>query len=685
MQKRLFAFLFGLGLLTSPIFAQTYTAPGGVIPDDGGFYMFDLPVADLQPALMDTAYGLVEVCLSITHTYVSDLEISLIAPDGTETFLFRGVGGDGDDFLGTCFRQDAPQKISIGQAPFSGMYNPQGQLGKFNQGRAGNGLWRLKAHDTYAFADGGDLLEWSLTFGPHAPGLPTFPGSDIPLFIVNTPLGQAIDGEKKPAQFKIIHNNSGKLNHPSDPAEYVGKVGIRIRGAFSSSLPQKPYLMETWTASGADTSVSLLGLPAENDWILQATYNDKVFLRNTQMFEIARAAGQYAPRSRYGELFLNGEYQGIYFLCEKIKVDNDRVDLKKMEETDHTWPDISGGYVFKHDYPDGGWASAWNPPNCPDRLLEFQYVYPKPERITLEQAAYIKSYVDSFETALLSPTFDDPATGYRKYMDEASFIDYLLINEAARNGDGYKKSLYFHKDRKGLIYAGPIWDFDWALKFVPWADDDLGGLQYLSEPCNEDVPIIYWFRRMMEDTVFANRAACRWAALRATVLDTNRMFQVIDSTAAYLYQAQQRHYDYWGTLGINVGTPENGPIPTTFEGEIERYKEFFRRRLRWLDDQLPGKCSPSVAIRPEAQTPAVRVYPTLTQGLVFVEIPPDYAGNGAFSLSDVQGNRLQDGIIPHRSGVFSIDMSAYPVGTYLLRITLENAAPVVVKLVRMNP
>ncbi len=282
-------------------------------------------------------------------------------------------------------------------------------------------------------------------------------------------------------------------------------------------------------------------------------------------------------------------------------------------------------------------------------------------------------------------TFSDPHTGFRKYADEASFIDYLLLNEMARNGDGFKKSMYFQKDRKGKLKAGPIWDFDWALKFVPWAQNDLGELQYLVEPCDQDVLVIYWFKRMMEDTAFANRAACRWTELRATILDTTHLFRVIDSTAAVLNQAQKRHYDYWGTLGTNVGTPESAPIPTTFAGEIERYKEFFRRRLKWLDTHLPGNCSPASALPPEASPPPVRIYPSLVQDNIVVDIPPGDNTTYTITLVDVQGRPLQQTEIGHPSGhgTLSMEMSAFPPGTYFVSVTSATAAPIAARVVKI--
>lgn len=417
--------------------------------------------------------------------------------------------------------------------------------------------------------------------------------SNLPLVIINTLNGQPIPNEPKiEANMKIIYNGFGQINYVTDAPHYQGMIGIEGRGAYSQSLPQKPYLFETYNGVfGVDTNVSLLNMPKENDWILQATYNDKTFLRNTFSFDMARISGEYAARTQHCEVIINGEYMGIYFLCEKIKVDDHRVIVEKLTANDNTPPLVTGGYIFKHDYNAAGWTSQWTDPNCPATPLNYQYYYPKPANISVQQGAYIKNYVDSFETALLGPNFANPVTGFRKFIDEKSFIDYLLINELALNGDGFKKSMYFHKDRNKKIVAGPIWDFDWALKYSPWIPNDLSGYFHTTDPCSQDVPILFWWKRMMQDANFANSVKCRYQTMRAYSMDTSRMFHYLDSMANYLNQAQARHYVRWPILGINVGTPENGPIPLTYAGEIERLKQFYRDRILWLDANLPGTCS----------------------------------------------------------------------------------------------
>ena len=129
--------------------------------------------------------------------------------------------------------------------------------------------------------------------------------TNLPLIVVNTSGKSIINASKITATMKVISNGSGKVNQSSDPGNiYTGNVGIEIRGAYSASLPQKPYGFETRDARGENLNVSLLGMPEENDWILLANYYDKTFMRNVLAFELFRKMGHYAPRTQMVEVLL---------------------------------------------------------------------------------------------------------------------------------------------------------------------------------------------------------------------------------------------------------------------------------------------------------------------------------------------------------------------------------------------
>lgn len=495
--------------------------------------------------------------------------------------------------------------------------------------------------------------------------------SNLPLVVINT-LGQDIvDDPKIDVDLKIM-DFSPFMNHPTDPGNfYDGTAGIEIRGSYSASLPQKPYGIETRDTNGLNNNVSIFGMPNENDWILIANYNDKTFLRNILAFDISSKMGHYAPRTQLCEVIINNIYEGIYVFTEKIKRDNGRVDIAVTDSIDNAGDSLTGGYIFKVDYwtPSTSWISAYQNPNFPGSDVHFVYDYPKPLEITPQQKTFLQTRVGDFEDALWGPNYDDPLLGYRKYIDVPSFVDYFIVNELARNVDGFKKSRRFHKDTDSvdsLIYAGPVWDFDWAYK-----DTDAGMLNGSGWRHNfsggTDVKPPGWYIRLIQDTTFTRQLACRYHNLRRTILDTTVIFNYIDSMGAYVDLAQARHYERWPILGVNVGTPEIGSQPTTYAGELTKFKGWLADRITWLDLNMPGYC-PNVSLEELAkQEPYLAVYPNPSEDHVNVYVDEPIR---KISIYDLSGKLIEEHI---GEGKLLISMDASSLsGVFLLTIELDG-------------
>lgn len=596
--RAFFPLLFGslTSLLVVSASAQTFTGGGGVIPDNNTTTSYNLNVSGLASNLNSTTFGLEQVCLTINHTWDADLEVSLRSPNNTTVILFSGVGGDGDNFTGTCLRQSATTSIVSVSAPFSGTFRPQNNLAAFNNGQNGNGQWRLRIRDMNS-QDQGTLVNWSITFS-NQPAQPfVFESSNLPILLINTNNVTIPDDPKIAAGLKIIYNGPGERNYITDTTyDYNGQIGIERRGSTSQGMPKKPYGFETWDNQQNDIKVSLLGMPEESDWILTANYSDKTLMRNALSYELANQTGHYAPRTRFCEVMLNGQYDGVYLLCEKIKRDSGRVDISKLRTEDISGEELTGGYIVKIDKMTGsggaGWSSAVFPPNASgNQSIFFQYVYPKPDSIQPQQAAYIKSFVDSFETVLNNSGFQNPSTGWRKYMDENSVIDFFLINEMSRNVDGYRISTFLHKEKitkGGKLKMGPVWDYDIAWQNADYCSgQSVTGWAYnFNNVCNTDGSLIpFWWQRFRQDTLFNKRLYCRWSELRQSFLHTDSLRNRIDTIAAYLNEGQERNFTEWPILGTYVW-PNPSPIPTTYLGEIAKLKQWVTDRLGWMDGQI---------------------------------------------------------------------------------------------------
>lgn len=624
MQRCSYAFLLPLLIvaLASPsrTIAQTYAGTPGPIQD---LTTIDLPlvVTGLTPANIDTiGFGLESVCVNITHTWDADVELTLVAPDGTTALLLAGVGGSGHDFAGTCLSDTAAQSITTGGAPFSGYYRPQGPMGRVNNQQDGNGTWYLRVSDTYG-ADTGYVHGWTITFGTSPASYYNVTATDLPLVIINTVNSQSIPNDPKiMARMGIIDNGPGNLNQVTDPHNaYDGWIGIEVRGNSSQSFPQKQYSFETRDSIGDNRETSLLGLPVENDWILYAPYSDKSCMRNHMSYELSRQMGMYATRDRYCEVILNGAYQGVYELMESIKRDSNRVDIAKLTSNDLSGDELTGGYIVKIDWIGGPyWISNFLPDQTApyNNEVRFQMIEPDPTTAPQAQILYIQQYVDSFETALSGPAFADTALGWRRFADEGSFIDYFILNELSKNIDAYHLSTYFHKDKDskgGKITMGPVWDFNGAWRGADYCNAQTTFDWQYNEPnyCGVDMP--FWWKRLLQDTLYTNRLQCRWEELRSTVLDTANIFREIDSVATLVAQAQDRHFRQWPILGAYVW-PNPSPLANTFAEENAYTKQWIIDRLAWVDANLPGTCYPPV-VGVGAPTPQqVTVYPNPSRG-----------------------------------------------------------------------
>ena len=510
--------------------------------------------------------------------------------------------------------------------------------------------------------------------------------TNLPLFIIDT-YGQPIQDEPKTdATLKIIYSQN-KFSHPSDTATmYDGNIGIEIRGKYSASLPQKPYGFETRDSLGESLNVPLFHMPEENDWILLANYNDKTFMRNALSFKLFNEMGHYAPRTQFAEVIVNNQYTGIYVLTEKIKRDANRVNISKLNPDENDGDNVTGGYIIKVDYYNdyNSWESNFKPIGHTDKTVRFVYEYPSASEITSVQQNYIQGFIDEFETVLYAPNTDTHQKARSKYMDTNSFVDYFILNELARNVDGYKKSSFFHKDKDskgGLLHAGPVWDFDWAWKNINecyFGATDGSGWAFLVQKCDPWPVPPSWMVRLMDDPIFTQKANERYFSLRNTILSEDYLFHYIDSVALVLNEPQSRHYQRWPILGINVGTPETDLQPTTFAGEISKFKQWIATRLHWLDANMPALVVTGLEEK-LAESP-YHLYPNPVQTELYIHADKEVRSIGVYtpdgkSMLWING-RDQNSMV--------LDMQTLSPGFYLIRTIFADGSQWTGKFVKVD-
>ena len=422
-----------------------------------------------------------------------------------------------------------------------------------------------------------------------------FSKSNLPLIYINTNGQTLVQNQKITADMKVLNNLSG-INYLSDTTyEYDGKIGIEIRGFTSANYPKNNYTVETRTDTGSNLNVELLNMPKENDWVFHGPYADKSLMRNVLAYHLGNLTGKWSPRTRYFEMFLNGNYNGVYALVEKIKIDKNRCNLATLKATDIVGDQLTGGYLLQIDRPESDdvegvdyWVSPYRAPTTLQQKVHFLFIDPKADEINYAQRNYIKSYVTAFENALHSENYKDREKGYFSYVDLQSFVDYYIISELSRNLDGYRISTFLHKDKDskgGKLTMGPFWDYNICFgnanffsagQTQGWIIDGMGNGDAYAMP--------FWWQRFRLDPIFNSNLKKRWNYWKDNYINETYLNQVIDSCAYELRDAQKRNFETWNVLNTYVWP--NNYVGGTYANEINYLKTWLRDRMKWMDSQI---------------------------------------------------------------------------------------------------
>ena len=406
--------------------------------------------------------------------------------------------------------------------------------------------------------------------------------SNLPIVVIETDGGVPIPDEPRVmGTMKIIWHQDGSRNYLSDinnPAylNYDGRISIEVRGSTSQQFfDKKPYGLTTLQADNVtNNNVSLLGMPKENDWILNSLAFDQTGLRDVLSYELFERLGQYAVRRVYCEVMVNGDYKGLYVFMEKIKVDDDRVNIAKMDDSCNNYPEVSGGYITKADKPNGdpvAWSMeeygyGWWP-----YYTDFIHHYPKPENVTLAQNNYIHGVFTNLAT-VANRHDTSISTGIPSVIDIPSFVDFMLVAEYSSNVDVYSLSTFFHKDRNGKLRAGPVWDYNLTYgydafgsrsRYDVWQfnNQDNNGPKFWRDLFNTDLYRCYLARRWFEQTAPGMPLSYEFVC--------NRM----DEIEALITEAIGRDNQRWHNM-------------TQHEQWMGDMKNWIQLRINWLNQNI---------------------------------------------------------------------------------------------------
>lgn len=383
-----------------------------------------------------------------------------------------------------------------------------------------------------------------------------------------------------------------------DSAE-KGKIEMRGRGNSTWGLPKKPFRMKF------TEKFSPIGLnhAKEKSWVILAQDMDKSLLRTHLAFEYSRVlfnpsenyhhekavlftpcskfinvylTGQYYDSSTGRTKTMDGEYLGVYQMSDQVQRADGRIAVDKLKASDGADPEkITGGYVLEADLHEGNHYTS--------RGIKFTYKYPEDDDYDQAQYNYISNYLNEAEAALYGSNYKDPENGWRKYFDEKTLADFIIIKEFVGDLDGYT-STYMYK-RRGCekIFFGPIWDCDKG-----WNNDkrvphyEYQPLQSLMIYAGFWMPPYVsndWFQRLWTDETFRAFVAKRWAAKKEELKAvTDRVLTEVPENMA---KAIEANFDVW-PFYYQYSGEANMPAKD-YPSEIQRIRTLSADREALLD------------------------------------------------------------------------------------------------------
>lgn len=352
----------------------------------------------------------------------------------------------------------------------------------------------------------------------------------------------------------------------SDTTTLSVPLQMKGRGNTSWNNDKKPFRLKLGEKH------RVLGMKANRDWVLIANYNDKSLLRNTLGYKVSKICGMdWTPKVRACDLYINGEAQGSYLLVQHKEVAGEKVDI-----------DTAQDYYIEVETAnnDGRYSSLKVPIIFKDPTLD---------EMGSSRATYIKGYLNDWGNAVYA---DDFAKAY-KMMDTASFVNFFIIEELAKNIDGnFRKSTFLTKVKDGKLRVCNIWDFDIAFgncnymhtEFSP----DFDGI-YGNDPEGWYVKVVDerkkgsgLYQHLFKDPGFVAAVKARWEEVYPELAE---LPQWLEEEAAVNRASYDANFKIWPILGSWVW-PNPSPIPSDYDGELSFLRDFLSQRLAWMNSEI---------------------------------------------------------------------------------------------------
>lgn len=340
---------------------------------------------------------------------------------------------------------------------------------------------------------------------------------------------------------------------------YRGVIGIELRGRSSLRFEKSSFSLETRTTDGKNRNVALLGMPADDDWVLYAAYNDKTLMRNVVAYAVARRMGRYAARTRFVDVWINGGHQGVYVLMEALKAHEDRVDVGRE----------GPGYLLEWTFPFQARQSGrfFRTPIARTPIL---FKDPERDELTPGQRGAARRLLDRIEYALWGHY-----GAWRDHLDEKAAVDYILVQELFKNVDAFRGSTFLTKPAGERLRLGPVWDFDLSTGNSTSAGSATVAGWWLRERG--------WVRRLYRDAVFRRALAARWRELRADGFQRD-VRRTVSRAARDVRPGVGANFRRWPVLSTRLWP--NPVARGSWRAEVGFLQRWLTRRMRWMNESF---------------------------------------------------------------------------------------------------
>lgn len=375
-----------------------------------------------------------------------------------------------------------------------------------------------------------------------------------------------------------IYDSEDRWNTLEDAARAQAEGMIRIRGNSSRRFDKKSYLLKFGTQD-KKKDIPVMGMNPSDKWVLHGPFLDRTLLRNYLCYNVAGQIMEYAPQTRYCEMFINGEYQGLYLAVEAITVEEGRLELSRTGKKN----------------PVTSWLVRWDrddkSDNKVDNFVYYTYqggvssldlLYPGKDTCTPEKKSYVESEISAIERSLYMRGSGNRLKGYSQYIDIAEFARYFVINEFFENIDAGRFSTYYYKDVRGKVKP-VVWDFNNGSDNYIYFSTDENGFNLVQSP---------WFGEMLRDELFVDEVIYQYTTLRKDILSDENLNRMIDETIAYLGDAVDRNYDKYGYVFLLEhvdGSNYLSPVErnhTSYEESVQQLKDQIHDRGKWMDRNI---------------------------------------------------------------------------------------------------